>query len=277
MRKPKDTDAYFFVDESGDTDFYKGKQLIVGRPGCLPLFVLGFIQTYDPWSIRLKLSTLREEIRHDAANGLAFQTIKPKSLQNSLRAFHAKDDHYQIRDRVFALLPYLDFSAQFVVIRKVGLEEEFKRRYRGDSNHMYDQISSMLFQTSLHLHRRNYIYFSSRGTRDRQIPLQNAINYAVADFEKRMGQTISSDIYVEAQRPSGEPCLSVIDYVTWSVQRAFLHKDFRYYLVIKDKISLILDRYCPGKPQWYDRKNPLTPDNLVPVDLRPSKKLPPCS
>jgi hypothetical protein len=105
MRKPKDDDAYFFVDESGDTDFYKNGQLIVGQPGCLPIFILGFIQTYDPRSIRQALGTLREEIRVEAANGLAFQTIRPKSLQNSLRAFHAKDDHYHIRDRVFSLLP----------------------------------------------------------------------------------------------------------------------------------------------------------------------------
>lgn len=277
MRKPKDEDAYFFVDESGDTDFYKKDRLIVGNPGSLPIFILGYIQTYDPKSIRLALNDLQEEIRLEAANSLSFQTIKPDSLQSSLRSFHAKNDHYQIRDRVFALLPQLDFRAQFVVIRKVGLEKEFRSRYRGDGNHMYDQISSMLFENSLHIHQRNHIYFSSRGSRDRQIPLQNAINFAVAEFEKRMGQKIESDIYVEAQRPSGEPCLSVIDYVTWAVQRAFVHNDFRYHEVIKDKISLILDRYCPGKPQWYSRKNPLTLDKLIPVDLGQKKKLPPCS
>jgi hypothetical protein len=163
------------------------------------------------------------------------------------------------------------------VIRKIGLEEEFMNRYQGSGNHLYDQVTSMLFTNALHLHERNHIYFSSRGHRDRQIPLQNAITYAATEFQEKMGKSAVGDIYVEAQRPGGEPCLSVIDYVTWAVQRVFLHSDFRYYLAVQDKISLICDRYCGDKPLWFTRKNPLTPENLVPVDSLPKKELPPCS
>lgn len=261
MKKAKAGSSWFFVDESGDATFYDKKgNLIVGKAGCSPHFILGFIETQDPHALRMTLSELRRNI----ANEPSFSKIH--SLDRSLQAFHAKDDHPTIRDLVFSKLPGMDFRAEFIVIRKIGLEGEFRKRFRGDGNHMFDQVTSMLFENVLHRYQSNTIFFSARGNRLRHTPLHNAIRYAINEFEQKAGVETGCEFLVQAQRPGGEPCLSVIDYMTWAVQRAFLHKDFRYYDIVQDKISNILDRYHPEGLKRFTRRNPLTPNDLIPIE-----------
>lgn len=260
MKKPKDASNWFFLDESGDPNFYKRKKWIVGQPGCSPIFILGFIETQDPSHIRRQLAVLRDEIR----NHPTFQNIH--TLKRSLTAFHAKDDHHRIRDQVFDVLPALDFRAQLIVIRKSNLEHEFNSRFCGDGNRLYDQVVSMLFRDVLHRHTHNHIYYSTRGNRIRQIPVRDAIYYAAQEYTDRFGRPLQCTLNIQPQTPSGEPCLSVIDYVTWAVYRMYVQQDDRYLRIVQDKISLILDRYHPNGIKRYTRNEPLTLDNLYPIE-----------
>jgi hypothetical protein len=99
MKKAKVTGTWFFVDESGDPTFFDRKgNLIVGSKGCSPHFILGFIETQNPHAIRTKMAELRQTI----ATEPDFSSIR--SLDKSIRAFHAKDDHPRIRDLVFSNL-----------------------------------------------------------------------------------------------------------------------------------------------------------------------------
>lgn len=209
MKKAKNTDSYFFVDESGDPTFFdKRGNLIVGHQGCSSYFILGFIETQSPQLLRASL----KEMRYEIADNEDFAKIA--SLEKTLRAFHAKDDHSKIRSFLFKRIAQLDFRTEFIIIRKVGLEEEFRRRYKGDGNHLYDQIVSMLFESVLHRFQNNHIYFSARGSRPRHAPLQKAIDYAVNQFQQKSGSQAQCKVTVQAQQPSDEPCLSIIDYMT---------------------------------------------------------------
>ena len=67
--------------------------------------------------------------------------------------------------------------------------------------------------------------YAKRGSRDRQIPLQDAIQQAIARFEVRWGSKVSTNVTLRAQRPRGEPYLSAIDYVNWTVYRAFTRRE----------------------------------------------------
>src|SRR6266498_2500618 len=66
MKKTIDGEHWYFVDESGDPTFYdRNGNLIVGQEGCSPIFVLGFVESADPHSIRVALNDLHV---HLAAN-----------------------------------------------------------------------------------------------------------------------------------------------------------------------------------------------------------------
>jgi hypothetical protein len=63
MKTPLENQNWYFVDESGDPTFYDRRgNLIVGQEGCSPIFILGFVETVDPHSIRVALQNLHAQI-----------------------------------------------------------------------------------------------------------------------------------------------------------------------------------------------------------------------
>ena len=46
-----------------------------------------------------------------------------------------------------------------------------------------------------------------------------------------------------SRKAKGERCLSVIDYVSWALQRAYTKREMRYYEFIEDKVSYVCDLY----------------------------------
>lgn len=61
------------------------------------------------------------------------------------------------------------------------------------------------------------------------------------------------------QTPSDEPCLQIVDYVSWVVQRAFIKGEMRYFNFLKEKISFICDIYDFEKypNNFYNKKTNL--------------------
>ncbi|MFZ0547528.1 MAG: DUF3800 domain-containing protein [Candidatus Promineifilaceae bacterium] len=260
MKAPKSGEDWFFVDESGDPTFYDRQgNLIVGQEGCSPILLLGFIETADPSSIRTALLHLQKEIVNDPY----FAGVP--SLTKTEIAFHAKDDLPEIRYRVYKLLATLDFRAQFIVARKQ--ERTFIKRFGGNENRFYDELISRLFENVLHRVEINHIYFAKRGSRERQKPLFAAIKSGISRFESKWGRKVKSTITLQAQIPSGEPCLSVADYMNWAVYRAFTRQEMRYFNVVADKASLLVDLYdTQNYPRnWYHRRNPFDIHKISPL------------
>jgi len=260
MRKPQPGSTWFFVDESGDPVFYDHKgNLIVGQPGCSPILILGLIETQDPEPIRRAVLELQREVVQDPY----FQDVP--SIKKTAIAFHAKDDLPEIRYRFFKLLTTLDFQAQFIVARKI--ERVFRNSFQAKESIFYDHLVSHLFQNLLHRYEHNFIYFAKRGSRDRQAPLSRAIQRGIERFEEKWDTRVTTTFKVQAQTPKGEPCLSVIDYMNWAVYRAFTRGEMRYYRVVEDKVSLLVDLYDITKypHNWYTRKNPFDIKKITPL------------
>lgn len=250
MKKLTDQTNYFFVDESGDPTFYdrQGK-LIVGEEGTSIILILGFIITKDPKSIRSALEVLRKQISEDVyLKGIP-------SLTKSLIAFHAKDDCPEVREKVYKTIVNLDFTAELFVARKI--QNIFNKRHHGNENEFYDDLIRKLFENKLHLAKNNEIYFSVRGSKTRQLPLEQAIKNAINSFEAKWNKKVDSKINIYPQSPSGEPCLQVVDYVNWAVQRAFIKKEMRFYSFIEQKIKYLVDIYDTAKypKNFYSNKN----------------------
>lgn len=260
MKKKVEKTTYFFVDESGDPTFYnRDGKLMIGNEGTSKILILGFIKTENPKSIRHALIALQNQIAKDEY----LQGIP--SLEKSLIAFHAKDDCAEIKQAVYKAIVNLEFSAELIVARKI--ENIFKKTHHRKETEFYDDLVAKLFQNKLHMSSLNEIYFAVRGSSLRQKPLEEAIGKAVASFEEKWKVKINSKINVYPQRPSGEPCLQVIDYINWAIQRAFAKGDMRFYKFIEDKISYLVDIYDTKKypKNFYNRKNKFDVNKISPL------------
>jgi hypothetical protein len=262
MRYTRKGHNYFFVDESGDTTFYNKKGFpIVGVGGCSPILLLGFIETRHPVELRQEIITLHNEILADP-----YFQAKP-SFKKTEIAFHAKDDCPEVRELVFELIEKQRFSAEIVVSRKN--EQNFRQAFGANENRYYDYLIGLLFRTVLHRYEENTIYFSQRGSRLRQKPLNHAIQSAKSWFQQKHQRSFRSTFEVLPQSPKGEPCLSIIDYINWAIHRAYVYQEMQYYERIADRVSLVLDYAdygCSGK-NVYNKKNPFHIEKATPLVL----------
>jgi hypothetical protein len=260
MQRPRPGETWFFVDESGDPTFYNRRgKLIVGREGCSPILILGFVETQNPQAMRQAVLELQAEVVRDSY----FQNIP--SIAKTAVAFHANDDVPEIRYLFFRLISQLDFKAQFVVARKQ--EAIFKMRFGSNELGFYDDLVSRLFENVLHRYQQSTIYFARRGSRSRQLPLSAAIQHASARFEQKWGKRSSTNIIVQAQSPTGEPCLSVIDYMNWAVYRAYTTGNMGFFNTVESRVSLLVDLYDGDKypKNWYSRRNPFDIKKATPL------------
>jgi hypothetical protein len=240
------------VDESGDPTFYDRKgNLIVGQPGCSKILILGFVEFERPEEARSKIVTLQNEIVRDPL----LQDI-PSVKEKTSKAFHAKDDSPEVRYLFFKKLAEFEFRAQFIVARKI--ERVFRGSFEANEIRFYDHLVECLFQNVLHRYTDNRIYFSKRGSRDRQAPLKSAIQRSTQRFQNKWRPETATNFEVYAQTPVGEPCLAVVDYMNWAVMRAYTTEDMRYYRFVEDKVSLVVDLYDTAQypNNWYTKKNP---------------------
>lgn len=256
----KNITDYFFVDEAGDPTFFNryGKN-IVGSEGCSKILLLGFIKTEDPDTLRQEMLKLNSDIINDP-----YYSGIP-SLQKTRICFHAKDDIPEIREKVFRKIATLNFKAEFFVARK--LEKVFLGRHKGKENLFYDDLIAKLFENKLHRADKSVIYFATRGNKTRQKPLEDAIEKATLTFEKKWSIKINGQIKVLPQSPVGEPCLQIVDYMNWAVQRAFTKGEQRFYKLVEDKISYLVDIYDFDKypKNFYGRKNPFDITKISPL------------
>lgn len=235
MKEPKDGDVYFFVDEVGDPVFFNAKgRLIVGQPGCSRHLMLGYIRIkHDPAEARNRIS----ELRKDVLGNPEFQRF-PSLLKHTAIAFHASTDAPPIRDLFFELIADLSFHAVFIVSRKY--KRMFLKAHDGNTNKYYDSLVSLLFSQSLHSYSRNHICFASRGSRLRQKPLELAIERARQHFEAQQNcGPLENEVNVCAQSPKIEPCLSIVDYVGWAIQRAYTTGDRSFLERIQHKVGMV--------------------------------------
>jgi Protein of unknown function (DUF3800) len=260
MKCKKQTTNYFFVDESGDPTFYdRYGNLIVGTEGCSKVFILGFIKTESPEKLRKELEQTRSEIISDE------YLKRIPSIKTSSLFFHAKDDCQEVREKVFKKIVGLPFKSQFFVARKI--ESIFRKTHKANPDNFYNDLISKLFENQLHISDKNIIYFASRGNMARQKPLVDAITNAIKRFEDKWGKKVESEIRIFAQKPIGEPCLQVIDYMNWAVYRAFTKGEMRYFDFVRDRISLVVDLYDTAKypKNYYNKSNPFDANKISPM------------
>jgi hypothetical protein len=262
MQKAIDDKKYFFVDEAGDPVFFntKGKN-IVGTEGCSSILLLGFISTKQPEVLRSRLLALHSEVINDP-----FLKDVP-SLSKTRIAFHAKDDVPEVREKVFKLIKELDFKYHCIVARKI--EKTFISKYKKNEDTFYFDLVSKLFENDLHKSKENHIYYATRGNRLATHRFDEALNKARLVFTKKWGSTEETVTALYPQSPSGEPCLQIVDYINWAIQRAYQKRETRYVNFIQEKLSYIVDVLDTAKypNNFYTSKNPFDIEKTSPLRL----------
>lgn len=260
MQEAQDINMFFYVDESGDPTILarKGRNLLA-EGLVTKTFSIGYVETPDPKTITRKLEALRKEILSDE------YLYGIPSLHQTAMGFHANADAWEVKERVFKLLRMCDFKTYMVVARKS--ERLFRNKFDLDTGKLYSYLVSKLFENRLHKYQHIDIYFSTMCNVVRERTMRNAINEAIDLFEKRWSCENKNNIRIHIQKSSTVPMLQVVDYMLWTVHRAYEKGDYRFYNFMKDKISLVQDIFDVAKypKTYYTPDNPLEEHKISPL------------
>lgn len=258
MSYKSDQKYFFFVDESGDPNFYgrKKKDLIKSETAS-KYFIVGYLQMDNPNLLVKEFSKIRQELDND-------DYLKDiPSLKSSKQCFHANKDCREVQERVFKVLKHLNWEAYSVVIEKKT--EQFTNRFHCKKGEFYSYLIERLFENRLHLYPEIDIYFAKMKNVTHAENMWQAIEKAKQRFMGKWGIDNQNTIRIFMQNPHQIAGLQAIDYVLWSIHRVYHHNDFRYFDFLGEKIKLIHDLSC-GKDlygTYFNSKKRLTKDRFL--------------
>lgn len=242
----------YFVDEAGDGVLFgrKGRLRLQDEDAC-KFFMLGMVSCDEPEKLARKLSDLRSQLM---ANPLyaSIYSMQPEARKTA-RAFHAKDDHSEVRARVFEFLMGEDFKFFAVikdmraVLREVGTRNLRDPKYRYHPNELYDQTVAMLFKQRLHKHEQISVCIARRGKSDRTRALMRQLEEPRRLFMYQIQKVGICELQIQPAYPWEEPCLQIADYCLWALQRCYEKHEDRFLRALWPKVSLVWDRDDPVK------------------------------
>ncbi len=266
MNKIPSYEYHRFLDEAGDTTFYKkGRIPCIGDEGVSQTFILGMTSFKKP------LDTIRKEIRQlqtSIATSPYYRNVPSvkKRIEKGGYFFHAKDDLPEIKKEFFDYINELDCRFQAVVGRKkIDL---FERKHNGNESEFYADMLSHLLKDKLAKYPRLVLNMAERSNSTAIQNLEIGLSKAEARFTKKFpNKNRRTKIAFGVHKYKDEPLLTVADYLCWTVQRVFERGETRFYDYMGGKISLVVDLYDNKNYQnggnYYTKKHPLTEKNKV--------------
>jgi len=266
MENVAPTIATYYVDEAGDGVLFGRKGRIrINEPDARKFFMLGMVRCADDQNAAQQFNALRQSlVLNPLYSGIP--SMAPDAGKTA-RFFHAKDDHNEIRAKVFELLTQLDFRF-FAVIKDMRNVLEYVQRrnlmdadYKYHPNELYDLTTRMLFKHRLHKESVYRITFARRGKSDRT----NALKQELVRSRERFLEEHSKDLSAAKMElcpsyPWQSTCLQIADYMLWALQRCYEKGEDRFLRALWPKISLIHDVDDPNGKRYgtfFTRKSPL--------------------
>lgn len=255
----------YYVDEAGDGILFGPQgRLRLKDPDASRFFMLGMVQCADGAAIGVALDQMRREL---ASNPLyaSIPSMLPEA-QKTARVFHAKDDHAEIRARVFERLLTFDFKFfavikdMWAVHRYVIGRNQMNSEYRYHPNELYDLSVRLLLGQRLHKEEHYQVVFARRGKSDRTEALLEQLERARKRFLETGVPGKDPRLEIVPAYPWEHPCLQVADYCLWALQRCYERHEARFLNAIWPKVSLVRDVDCPGGKgygQYLTRNGPL--------------------
>lgn len=250
---PPQSPVTYYVDEAGDGVLFgpKGRSRLDDPDGAR-FFMLGMVRCADDAGAAAALERLRQEL---VAHPLyaSIPSLQP-AVRKTARAFHAKDDHSEIRSKVFELLLTLDFKFYAVVKDMRAVLDYVRKRnrmdadYRYQPNELYDLTVRMLFKQRLHKEDHYRVVFARRGKSDRTQALRQQLERTRQRFLHEHGLCHEPTLEIQPAYPWQQPCLQVADYCLWALQRCYERHEPRFLHALWPKVSLVRDADDPRMP-----------------------------
>jgi hypothetical protein len=264
--KSEEETTHRFLDETGDTTFYgKGRKLIIGQEGVSLCFGLGIVRIDRPLKeVRQEVTALQKQVETDPL----LNTIP--SVQKRVNSggfyFHACKDSPDVRTVILHYIRDLPCEAEMVVARKIP--KFFRNKHHGREEELYGDLLAHLIKNRLKRAGTLVLNVAQRGSSTREKVLTAALELATERAGKKWGAAnLKARPVFNIQNPRTEPLLTISDYLCWAVQRVFEKGEMRYYTYLAEKIRLVVDLYdidkYEGYRNYYDKKNPLTPENKI--------------
>ncbi|GAB3988942.1 hypothetical protein GCM10028807_12700 [Spirosoma daeguense] len=252
-------ERYFFIDESGDSEFYgKRKRLLVGTEGFQPLLILGLVETSNRKRLREAVITLQQQILSDTL----YRSIP--SVKEPNWFFHARNDHPEVRAEFFKLIRSYDDLRFHAVIGRKDLDI-FNRKHNNNSVEFYFDLVAHLLQEKLQEETEQNIYLAHKP-KTTQKQLVTAIDKAIQADNGKLGIQQKIRYSCTVEQSSKMPELSVVDYLLWALHRYLLKGEIRFWEAVEPCVSSVLDLYDDEKQ--YDGKNTqLRLEKMKPFDL----------
>lgn len=255
----------FFVDETGDlTLFNKRGRIIVGNEGVSNYFMLGVANIPNPKEIHIELNNLWEELLNDPY----FKNVPSMQSESNKTSimFHANEDLPEVRREVLKLLTKFPVKVYVIIRRKKELAKIAKYNFeltknKFKENVVYDDLVKRAFRNLLHKVDSNTIYFSKRGKKARTEMLQQAINQAKLNFENKYNIKSDKPVKIISSHPKEHGGLQLIDYYLWTLQRMYERKEDRFFNLLKENFSLIIDlddKRNNDYGEYYSKRNEIT-------------------
>jgi hypothetical protein len=238
--------ATYYVDEAGDGVLFgpKGRNRLADADAA-QFFMLGMVRCASDAEAAAALEKLRKELLVHPLYA-SIHSLQP-SAGKTFRAFHAKDDHLEIRSKVFELLLTLDFKFYAVikdmrsVLRYVEDRNRMNAGYRYHPNELYDLTVRMLFKQRLHKHDHYRITFARRGKSDRTKALGEHLEQTRQKFLLEQALQHKPTLDIQPAYPWEQPCLQIADYCLWALQRCYERHEARFLHALWPKVSIIHD------------------------------------
>lgn len=236
----------YYVDEAGDGVLFgpmgRDRLLDADAP---KFFMLGMVRCVDEIQVGRQLAELRAALQRNPLYA-TIHSLRPEE-QKTARAFHAKDDHAEIRSKVFELLLTLDFKFYAVIKDMRSVRNYVKDRNRMDSryryhpNELYDLTVRMLFKQRLHQEDHYRVVFARRGKSDRTEALTRELENTRQRFLAEHRVVNPPRLEILPAYPWEQPAIQLADYCLWAVQRCYEKHESRFLNALWPKVSLIHD------------------------------------
>ena len=215
--------VHVFADEGGNFDFSR-------QPGASRYFILTTV-TMDTCAVGDALADLRRQLSwegHDLSKG-----------------FHAKDDSYAIRSRVFDELAKHPIRVDTLILDKPKAQPQTHpnepRFYQYAWFYHFKYVGPQIFRGRNEL----FVIAAAIETKRKRGIFHAAVRNVV-------GQVAPSASFNTAFWPaSGEPCLQAADYCCWAIQRKWEQNDPTWHARIAPLIQSEYDLWSGGTTIHY--------------------------
>ena len=159
--------------------------------------------------------------------------------------FHASTDKQIVRDAVFEEICKHPFFIQATIMEK----SKARPQVSISKDRVYKTGWYFHFKHSLEPHTNPndeyQITAASIGTKKSQAVFTNAVNDVI---QQHLPRDQWATFFCAA---AADPCLQVVDYCTWAIQRKWERGDVQSYNLIKDRITYEYDLWSHGTKHQY--------------------------